>query len=68
MNSPLEKVEETIRQTASVSERVFISNHAEERMIERQLTLTQVLHCLRTGAFIEGPTLDSYQQIGHKGV
>jgi hypothetical protein len=66
MTSPLERVEETIRQTAVVSERVFISKHAEERMIERQVTLPQVLHCLRIGAFIEGPTLDSYQQIGYK--
>jgi hypothetical protein len=66
MNDPLERVEEAIRQTAAVSERVFISNHAEERMIERQVTLPQVLHCLRSGTFIEGPTLDSYKQIGYK--
>ena len=55
-----------IRQTATDSERVFISKHAEERMIERRITLTQVLQCLKVGVFIEGPTLDSYRQIGHK--
>jgi len=66
MASSLERVEVTIRQIAAVSERVFITKHAEKRMFERQVTLTQVLNCLRTGVFIEGPTLDSYQQPGHK--
>jgi len=54
MASSLERVEVTIRQIAAVSERVFITKHAEKRMFERQVTLTQVLNCLRTGVFIEG--------------
>lgn len=66
MNSLLDKVEKTIRQTAAVSEQVFLTQHAEQRMIERQVTMTQVLQCLRTGVFVEGPTLDSYQQTGYK--
>lgn len=66
MASALERVETTIRQTAAFSERVFITKHAEKRMIERQVTLSQVLYCLRTGVLIEGPTLDSYHQAGHK--
>ena len=66
MISSLKEVEEAIRRAAAFSERVFITQHAEKRMIERQVTLTQVLRCLRSGVFVEGPTLDSYQQIGHK--
>jgi len=66
MKSSLRRVEEAIRRTAAFSECVFITQHAQNRMIERQVTLTQVLSCLRSGVFIEGPTLDSYQQIGHK--
>lgn len=66
MPSSFKSLEEIIRLTAADSERVFISRHAEERMIERRVTLTQVLQCLRVGVFVEGPTLDSFRQIGHK--
>ena len=68
MASLISRIEKNIRQTAAVSEQIFITRHAEQRMIERQVTMTQVLQCLRTGVFIEGPALDSYQQTGYKAV
>jgi len=66
MKSSVGDIEAIIRQTAEYSENVFITQHAAQRMTERRVTMTQVLQCLRTGAFIEGPTLDSYQQLGYK--
>jgi len=66
MTSLADSIEVIIRQTAEVSENVFITQHAAQRMTERRVTMTQVLQCLRTGTFIEGPTLDSYQQLGYK--
>jgi hypothetical protein len=41
------------------SSRVFFSRHAEERMVERDITRSQVFTCLKNGVFIEGPARGS---------
>jgi len=35
--------------------RVFISTHAEKKMMQRDITRSQVMRCLRSGAITEGP-------------
>lgn len=35
--------------------RVFFTRHVEIRMVERRITRKQVLRCLRSGQFVEGP-------------
>ena len=39
--------------------RIFISNHAEVRMIERRITRTQINRCLSAGCFDEEPHWDN---------
>ena len=41
--------------------RVFITNHAKDRMAERGVTRVQVLRCLKRGTITEGP----YQDLAH---
>jgi hypothetical protein len=42
-----------IRELAQDSGNVFIEPHAKKRMKQRQITLTQVLECLRKGSIDE---------------
>ena len=44
-----------LEDVAQESGRVYFTNHAEERMIERNITRHQVLRCLKHGNIIEGP-------------
>ena len=62
----LRHVEATIRRLALDSANVFMTKHAVKRLVERNLTMTQVYRCLQNGALIDGPTLDSEQQKGWK--
>ncbi len=61
---PQHNIEATVRRLALDSAKVFMTKHAEDRLVERKLTMTQVYKCLQTGDVIEGPTLDSHQQQG----
>lgn len=40
------------------NERLKITTHTEQRMIERKITRTQILRCLINGRIIEGPYRD----------
>lgn len=53
-----------IREAAVDSGRVNITHHARQRMSERQVSLREVLNCLRTGTFSE-PPVDSLKHPGH---
>jgi len=59
-------IEQTVRRVASNTSAVRMTGHASEQMVNRELTMTQVYRCLVNGQFIEGPTLDSYVQVGWK--
>ena len=48
-----------IRAAAVDSSRVFLTHHANARMRERRITLTQVLRCLQRGRLSEGPAPDA---------
>lgn len=48
---------EIVREAAADSARVFFTGHAEARMKKRRITRTQVMRCLKTGTFTEGPIL-----------
>lgn len=48
-----------IRDAAADSSRVFLTHHANARMRERRITLTQVLRCLQKGRLSEGPAPDT---------
>lgn len=52
-----ERAKEIISEVAQDSKRVILTTHAEERMLERGITLAQVKHVLRSGALIEGSSL-----------
>ena len=62
--NPLIDIEATIRRLAHNSAKVFMSKHAEDRLVERKLTMTQVYKCLQSGDVIEGPTLNSEHRKG----
>src|SRR5690349_19241296 len=47
-----------IRELAGDSRNVFITRHALQRMVERQITRPQVIDALVHGVIIEGPALD----------
>ncbi|MDD5394391.1 MAG: DUF4258 domain-containing protein [Thiothrix sp.] len=47
-----------LKDLASDGSRVFFTRHAEERMVEREITRTQVLRCLERGSFEENPARD----------
>lgn len=55
-----------IRKVAQDSSRVYLSKHVQDRMEERGITQIQVLRCLCSGDFLEGPILDSEKQLGWK--
>ncbi|MDT8383098.1 MAG: DUF4258 domain-containing protein [Gammaproteobacteria bacterium] len=55
LNLTPESARRVISDIAKTSGRVFFTDHAEERMQERQITRAQVLRCLRSGRIIEGP-------------
>ena len=44
-----------VRDLAKESARVRLTRHARERMAQRDITLTQLLTCLRSGRIAEGP-------------
>lgn len=44
-----------VRELAANSGNVFITNHARERMAERDVTRAQVIDCLLAGVVIDGP-------------
>lgn len=62
----LDQIEATVRRLALDSAKVFMTKHAEDRLADRSLTMTQVYKCLQHGEVIEGPVLDSEQQLGWK--
>lgn len=47
-----------IREAAKNSANVFLTAHAQMRMSQRKITMTQVLRCLRQGKISEGPARD----------
>jgi hypothetical protein len=49
------KASEIIRELSYRSERVFYSKHARSRMIEREITMPDVMDCLRRGQVTDGP-------------
>jgi hypothetical protein len=49
-----------IRELAEDSRNVFITRHALQRMVERQITRLQVIECLLRGVVSEGPALDPH--------
>lgn len=57
---PKKKALEIIRELSEVSERIFYSPHAKVRMIERGVTMPDVMDCLGKGQITEGP----FQQPG----
>ena len=44
-----------LKELATDGKRVFFTRHAEQRMIEREVTRVQVLRCLQRGTFEEEP-------------
>lgn len=62
-NSPesLEELVKRTRELAKRSENVYLDHpHAKERMLERCVSIQQVLDVLRQGKGVDGPTLDMY--------
>lgn len=47
-----------IREAAEDTGRIILTHHAEQRMRQRRITMTQVIVCLRKGVITEGPALD----------
>lgn len=47
-----------IREAAEDTGRIILTHHAERRMRQRRITMTQVIACLRKGVITEGPALD----------
>lgn len=47
-----------IREAAEDTGRIILTRHAELRMRQRRITMTQVIACLRKGVITEGPALD----------
>jgi len=48
----------TIRALAVDTAKVKISRHASQRMVERKITMTQILACLRRGSIYEAAHQD----------
>lgn len=48
-----------VREAAKDSSRVYLTEHAQQRMNKRKITLVQVLRCLRAGRISEGPARDN---------
>ncbi len=55
---PLQKdqAQDILRQVAEDSSRIIFTNHAEDRMYEREITRTDIIRVLRTGSIKEGPS------------
>lgn len=49
------QAQDILKALASDGSKIFFTRHAEQRMIERQITRTQVLRCLASGYFEEQP-------------
>lgn len=49
------QAKEILKELADSGGKVFFTRHAEQRMIERQVTRIQVLRCLASGYFEEQP-------------
>lgn len=49
------KATRIFRDAAQDSSRVYVTVHAESRMEDRDITLTQILKVLRTGTIYDGP-------------
>ncbi|MDK9720906.1 MAG: DUF4258 domain-containing protein [Rhodospirillales bacterium] len=47
-----------IREAADDTGRIILTRHAEQRMRQRRITMSQVVACLRKGVITEGPALD----------
>ena len=63
-DSPPQSLDELVKRTqelAKSSENVYLDHpHAKERMLERDISIHQVLDVLRHGKGIDGPDLDTY--------
>lgn len=66
MPKRLNDVVATIRNVAQDSAQVYLTKHAQEQMHDREISLTQVLKCLRSGELFEGPIQDSTRELGWK--
>ena len=53
-----QQVKALLKALAQDGGRVFFTRHAEQRMIERDITRVQVLRCLQRGTFEEEPAQD----------
>ena len=60
MNLDSSRAQQILREIAEDSGRVFFTNHAEQRMLARHITRTQVLRCLKHGKLVEGPARDPH--------
>lgn len=59
---PQSKVREVVAHVASNSGNVFFTIHAEERMVQRRISRTQVLRCL-----MHGDAASNYPKRSEKG-
>ncbi|MCX2901322.1 DUF4258 domain-containing protein [Pseudomonas mandelii] len=50
-----QKARDIIREISTESQRVFYSRHARSRMIEREISMPDVMDCLRRGQITDGP-------------
>ena len=57
------QLERQIRHLAQDASRVFITDHARDRMAQRQVNDLEVIQCLRQGVIQRPPTLDA--KTGH---
>lgn len=53
-----------VSEIAKDSSKVYLTDHAEERAVERKITRTQIIRCLRFGRIIENP----YRDLNHDWV
>lgn len=52
---PASRLQDLVRTAASDSSNVYFTKHAEQRMLERDVTAPDVIECLQKGTFEEGP-------------
>lgn len=57
-NKSNQEIERHIRGVASDSSRVFITQHAQDRMGQRRVTDIEVIECLRRGSIQRPPKLN----------
>lgn len=67
MMKPDDAVEEIRRIAKAETHRLFFSHHAEMRMIEREITRTQVCRILSTGRMQGDPNWETDQRTGESG-